>query len=738
MNTLVHMGGGVSKVSCLTAVLVLATALVCAEARARNILGDILDDASKKTDEVALTVTSADAPSVIKAMPPDGRRDVRVHFYVDGHRRTKDVNMRCGTTPAYVYAINALRRVLNDRSNPIDAGLRQRGIGKNVEVNTGTAYLLKPNGVMSFSLSKVASESNFGKFGDEIGVWDREELVRQILENEKRSENVVVCIISNDPSLSTKHGAFRLEERQGIMFFMLHAPRDAANGDFLHSNWTTEEWAKFLRESMGVNANDIANAIVDSYYSLSAEEENGLKALACAPADASIFIKKVRGLPQKKMWQTTLVHNGAAVALDEDAVTLTPKSGQNKIIAQVTSPTGVSYTRTWEQDAFFYRTLKDDGQKFDQISAALAEAQKVGLVNDAVSEIIAAVKSAGQPLLQSRLESLVALSRDVAAAAARKGEFRKLQEQTQEIEKSIASLKDIAKSDEIGGITKKVQDVREMLKKDVDDVDFAAIQKEIDGANARIADLEKKIAERNLEDGRKLLLKKIAAKKAQIKQGKRECLNAGELDGFAERAKTAAAIPEIKGVGEAVDGWTPVFKEVKPPKPPAETNVVVTPPDKPNVWDSESGELDDGDEEGGGIGFLGILFVLIVIGGAAFVVKKLFLDGKVVATISYQKTGSTDAPATAEAKLGKTLRFDEALNCAIDIRVTPKRGDGDGVEFECVSPNKNVWLCKLGGSKRKLVGDAPTVIDTGDYQVFDSEIAMQPIGMTTFELLENA
>ena len=684
-------------------------------------------------------MTSADAPSVVKAMPPDGRRDVQIHFYIDGHRRTKDVNMRCGTTPAYVYAINALRRVLNDRGNPIDAGLRQRGIGKNVEVNTGTAYLLKPEGVMSFSLAKVASESSFGKFGDETGTWDREELVRQVLANEKRSENIVVCVISNDPSLSTRHGVFRLEERPGIMFFMLHAPRDAANGDLFHSNWTTEEWAKFLRESMGVNANDIANAIVDDYYSLSAEEEDGLKALVCAPVDAAISVKKVRGLPQKKMWKTTLVHNGAAVALDEDAVTLAPKSGQNKIVAQVTSPTGVTYTRTWEQDAFFYRTLKDDGQKFDQVSSALAEAQKVGLVNEAVSEIAAAVKTAGQPLLQSRLENLVALSKGVAAAAARLGEFRKLLEQTQVLEKTIVSLKEIATSDEVGGIAKKVQGILETLKKGGDDVDLAAIQKEIDGVNVRIDELEKKIAERNREDGRKLLLKKIAAKKAQVKQDKRECLNEGELDGFADRAKTAAAIPEIKGIGEAVDGWMPKFKEVVvvPPKP-AETNVVEKSPEPVAPFVEECAEPEEDIEDEGGGGFLGILFVLILLGGAAFAVKKLFLDGKPVATVSFQKAGSTDAPATAEAKLGKPLRFDEALDCAIDVRVTPKRGDGGGIEFEGVSPNKNVWLLKLGGSKKKFVGDAPTVIDAGDYQVFDSEIAMQPIGTTTFELLENA
>ena len=764
------------KISHLVTGLVFATALACAEARAAN----VRDGASEKTDEVALTVTSADAPSVVKAMPPDGRRDVQIHFYIDGHRRTKDVNMRCGTTPAYVYAINALRRVLNDRGNPIDAGLRQRGIGKNVEVNTGTAYLLKPEGVMSFSLAKVASESSFGKFGDETGTWDREELVRQVLANEKRSENIVVCVISNDPSLSTRHGVFRLEERPGIMFFMLHTPRDAANGDLFHSNWTTDEWAKFLRESMGVNANDIANAVVDSYYSLSAEEEDGLKALVCAPVDAAISVKKVRGLPQKKMWQTTLVHNGAAVALDEDAVTLAPKSGQNKIVAQVTSPTGVTYTRTWEQDAFFYRTLKDDGQKFDQVSSALAEAQKVGLVNEAVSEIAAAVKTAGQPLLQSRLENLVALSKGVAAAAARLGEFRKLLEQTQVLEKTIVSLKEIATSDEVGGIAKKVRGILETLKKGGDDVDLAAIQKEIDGVNVRIDELEKKIAERNLEDGRKLLLKKLAAKKAQVKQDKRECLNEGELDGFADRAKTAAAIPEIKGIGEAVDGWMPKFKVARPSEPvdplaaprvelekviqgklddpensdekianrselqdfAAQVKSVKTETDlddlkaKVEAWEPVPFD-DEGEGEGGG-GFLGILFVLILLGGAAFAVKKLFLDGKPVATVSFQKAGSTDTPATAEAKLGKTLRFDEALDCAIDVRVTPKRGDGGGIEFEGVSPNKNVWLLRLGGSKKKLVGDTPTVIEAGDYQVFDSEIAMQPIGTATFELLENA
>ena len=734
MEIIKRRGGGVSKASCLTASLVLATAFACAESRAAN----VRDGASEKTDEVALTVTSADAPSVVKAMPPDGRRDVQIHFYIDGHRRTKDVNMRCGTTPAYVYAINALRRVLNDRGNPIDAGLRQRGIGKNVEVNTGTAYLLKPEGVMSFSLAKVASESSFGKFGDETGTWDREELVRQVLANEKRSENIVVCVISNDPSLSTRHGVFRLEERPGIMFFMLHAPRDAANGDLFHSNWTTDEWAKFLRESMGVNANDIANAIVDCYYSLSAEEEDGLKALVCAPVDAAISVKKVRGLPQKKMWQTTLVHNGAAVALDEDAVTLAPKSGQNKIVAQVTSPTGVTYTRTWEQDAFFYRTLKDDGQKFDQVSSALAEAQKVGLVSEAVSEIAAAVKTAGQPLLQSRLENLVALSKGVAAAAARLGEFRKQQEQTQAIEKTFASLKDlvenVATSDEVGGIAKKIRDLLETLKKGGDDIDLSATRKTIDEANAQIDGLKKKIAKMEAEKKAKTeadVAAKVAAEKANAEAADRERIAVQKKAEEAEKAKAAeekrAAEEKVKADAEAMAAAEKEEAAAVDEKALAEADEKDKEPQAP-----KPGKRKDR----GGIGFFEIVLALAFIGGAVFVVKKFFFDGKAVATISFQKTGSTDAPAAAEAILGKTLRFDEALDCEIDIRVTPKRNETDGVEYEVTSPNKNVWFLKLGGSKKKLVSDAPMSIEDGDYQVFDHEIAMQPVGTAKFELLE--
>ena len=103
-----------------------------------------------------------EAPQVVKTMPIDGRKDVKIHFYIDGHRRNKDANMRKDTSRAYIRAINALRLVLTDRNNPIEEGLRQRGIGKNVEVNSGNAYLLMPNRIALFSLSKPASESDFG------------------------------------------------------------------------------------------------------------------------------------------------------------------------------------------------------------------------------------------------------------------------------------------------------------------------------------------------------------------------------------------------------------------------------------------------------------------------------------------------------------------------------------------------------------------------------------------------
>ena len=437
----------------------------------------------------AVLAAELTTPQVIKTMPPDGRKDVKIHFYIDGHRRNKDANMRKDTSRAYIRAINALRGVLTDRNNPIDEGLRQRGIGKNVEVNTGVAYLLMPDRIAPFSLSKQASESDFGKFGPEESAWDRDVLVKKILENEKSSENIVVCVISNDPSLSTKHGAFHLDVKKGIMFFMLHAPRESVNAGFFQPYWSVEEWASFLRKSMGETANDIANAIIDGYYALSPAEEDGLKALVCSPTDEAITVKKVRSLPRKTMWRSMITHNGEIVSDDEDALTLAPKSGRNRIVARVISPTGVSYARVWDQPPFFYRALDDDGQLYGKIKDTVAQAKSEGVTNAEIRELEILVQNPKKPMMEARLESLAKKADVAQSEVARVGAVREARNAVMEVADGVKALLGVLDDDDelapqVRTIVERLAALNKGLKDDIQLKIAESLKKEADGLKA--------------------------------------------------------------------------------------------------------------------------------------------------------------------------------------------------------------------------------------------------------------
>ena len=734
------------------------------------------------------------APDVVKTMPPDGRKDVKIHFYIDGHRRNKDANMRKDTSRAYIRAINALRNVLTDINNPIDAGLRQRGIGKNVEVNTGTAYLLKPDGIIPFSLTKEAGESDFGKFGPEESAWDRDVMIKKILDNEKNAENIAACIISNDPSLSTKHGCFFLEANKGIMFFMLHAQRESVNGGIFHPYWSVEEWASFLREAMGVNANDIANVIVDNYYALSEEEENGLKAVVSTPADESIAVKKIRSMPQKKMWKSAVTHNGSVVSNDEDAQTLAPKSGQNKIVAQVLSPTGVSYSRTWEQDSFFYRALNDDGQLYNKAKDLLAKAKTEGVTTPEIQAIEKLVQNPKKPVLKTKLDGLDKTVDAAQAEVVRVSKVREVKSLIKEVAGGVKEIGTLADNDELAPQVKKIIErlavINKGLKEDIQLKVAENLKKEADELKADLAKIEKAIAERDMERGRSLLLAKIEAKKKQVKLTEtkdKKCNNIDELDVFVGEAEKASTVAAIKRIGDEVDRWaanyttaaktkpTEVVDKKPLPQPVAKVDIeplraslkakvqkMLDDPDnaEDNIENREEltkfmaqldeakskdeldeikGDIDNWErlplDEGDSFGVLGILFGIIVIAVLWFVIKKI-LSGKTVATISFQKRDSTDAAVKADAKLNKPFRFDEALECEIDIRATPKRNEAGTLEFELVSPNKTVWFLKLGNDKKNLVGDVPVSVEEGVYHIFDNEIAMQPMGKAEFESIE--
>lgn len=731
---------------------------------------------------LCMTALAADVavPDVVKAMPPDGRKDVKIHFYIDGHRRNKDANMRKETSDAYIRAINALRIILADRNNPIDAGLRQRGIGKNVEVNTGNAYLLKPDGIVPFSLSKKAKESDFGEFAAEEGAWDCDVLVKQILENEKGSENLVICVVSNDPSLNRRDGCFYLDDDKGIMFFMLHAPRESVNGGIFHPYWSVKEWESFLREAMGVNANDIANAIVDNYYALTTEEEAGLKAVVSTSEDESISLKKVRSLPLKKMWKSTITHNGVEISKEDDAQTLVPKSGQNKVVAQLISPAGVTYSRTWEQDSYFYVTLNQNADLLNRAKAVVEKAKAVGIDTSKFAEIDRLVKNPQQPMKKAKLEDLGQDVNGIHLEVERIVKLRELKDAVAEIEKGVEKINTLTLDDELANlvdnkIKKRLSAINGFVKEDLPAEEIDRLKNEVKDIKKALVAIEKAIVEK----GRKLLVDKINEKREEVKTAEtseKKCTNLSELDGFADRAEKAATKDDIQTISDEVNKWTAKFEITKKPpvdvKDPPVTNSVpetvtsnkgegitsttnkigkidtsVTPSSdndggevaaKAETPAEEKAETPAEEEEsngGGGLDFFTILFALVVLGGIGFGVKH-FMKAKSVATISYQKTGSTDAPVSAEAMLNKEFRFDESLECEIDIRATPKKIDTDNLEYDLTSPNRTVWLLKLGNDRKKKIAGTSVLVDDGKYQVFDNEIAMQPIATVTFESIQ--
>lgn len=450
-------------------------------------------------------------PSIERNMSLDGRRDVSVHFYVDGHKRNKDANMDYGTSHAYVRAINALRSLLADRDNPIEAGLRRRGFGNYVEVNTGTAYLLKPGIVMPFSLSRKASRSDFGAFGKEDEEWGRDILVKQVLDNEKSARNVVVCIISNDPDLTTRHGAFHLDEEHDIMFFMLHAPAESVNAGIFKPYWSHEKWRDFLRVALDTNANDVANAIVDHYYALSETEKAGLEALVCNPEDTHIAVRRTSRLPRRETWTTTIRHNGQSISLDEDSTNLTPVLGQNELVASIVSPAGITYTRTWDSSLFDYGCLRDRERLFSDVTNALAKARKEGQKGDAVKQLADLAAAPDKPYIKVKLDSIAELVASVTEENTRLEHLHELEEKAKDIAGTVRtiteSLSKMSPHDK-AAFTHDCDDISTQLARCTDFIDnaprlstkdIALSISELEKLAERLSALEESMARRNKE-----------------------------------------------------------------------------------------------------------------------------------------------------------------------------------------------------------------------------------------------
>lgn len=450
-------------------------------------------------------------PPIERNMSLDGRRDVSVHFYVDGHKRNKDANMDYGTSHAYVRAINALRSLLADRDNPIEAGLRRRGFGNYVEVNTGTAYLLKPGIVMPFSLSRKASRSDFGAFGKEDEEWGRDILVKQVLDNEKSARNVVVCIISNDPDLTTRHGAFHLDEEHDIMFFMLHAPAESVNAGIFKPYWSHEKWRDFLRVALDTNANDVANAIVDHYYALSETEKAGLEALVCNPEDTHIAVRRTSRLPRRETWTTTIRHNGQSISLDEDSTNLTPVLGQNELVASIVSPAGITYTRTWDSSLFDYGCLRDRERLFSDVTNALAKARKEGQKGDAVKQLADLAAAPDKPYIKVKLDSIAELVASVTEENTRLECLRELKEKKKgiaiKVHSTVERLSKMPASDR-SAFASDCNDISNQLAKCTGFIDndprlstkdIALFISELEKLAGRLSTLEESMARRNKE-----------------------------------------------------------------------------------------------------------------------------------------------------------------------------------------------------------------------------------------------
>lgn len=770
------------------------------------------------------------APGVERTVSLDGgRRDVSVHFYVDGHKRNKEANMDYGTSHAFVRAVNALRSLLSDRENPISAGLRRRGLGSGVEVNTGAAYLLKPDGVMPFSLSKKAGHSDFGAFGKETGEWGRDVLVRQILENEKSSRNVVVCVISNDPDLATRHGAFHFDEERGIMFFMLHAPVESVNAGVFKPYWSPEKWGDFLRDALGVNANDVANAIVDSYYALSEDEEKGLAALVCTAEERRISVKRIRQLPQRKTWTTTVMHNGKAISLEEDSAELEP-AAENELVASVVSPAGVAYVRKWNPKEFVYGRLCDDERLFAEVKDVLANARKEGQKGAGFAALSAFAETSDAMCLKSKLYSVNALVKSVSAENERLHKLHALEKEAFDAKDTLSTLTNIEVAVR-GELKKSREDISKQLEacrksiaesRNLPMADIESLGRKMEGLKERIAGLEKKIAEadakakvelelRQFEKSRSDTVANVTGLLEKPEHAADAIKNRAELESLRTEANNAKDAQSLAEVNRKIAEWKaiPVAPKVEPPpKTPeqiaaekraaeiarqqeeakrkaeadrrsketfekrkdevlAEARAMLDDPANADDAIQNRAELEAlrdgiekvqlpndveldaakeklgkwkrlpipveerGDDEKSGGGAFPAALLLALVAGAGLAAMK-FVRGKAVAKVLYTPNGSTDGPGEMDVRFNRAVRVDGKLGCPVDLVVVCRKGEAETIEFELRSPGRDVWLMLMGGTDKKAVGADVIRFDEGVYLLFESKVAIEPVGQVEF------
>ena len=672
--------------------------------------------------------------------PKDSSRDVRIHFYIDAHK-----SMLPGD--AYKRAANGLKIMLDDIANPIKKGLRDRMIGERVEINTGTAYLIKPKEITPFSLS---GDSVLPKVKAESGKWDLNTLVDMIMRGpESESRNVVICVITNDPNLKTKHGVFRNIKDRGLMFFVLFAPKESVDGSLFHPYWDAKEWATFLRGEAGPTANDVANSIVDQYYNLSEKDVAGLESVVCEPTGCKIAIKRIHSLPEKDMWKSTFTINGKAVPREEDSAFVIPEVGQNKIVVSIESPTGIAYMRVWDGKDMTYFSLEADRNLLNDAEKALAEASKYDVMQGAFAvEIRNAVSKPNAPMTKEAMDAfrekvfefqkkvqigigLKELTKKSVVAESLLSQIEPLDKKNayltnrQDVAKSLKSIKSLGEEAGLAAI--------ETAKKTIDD----AVTKlsDIKAALERAAEEERREIERkrvemeiaaNLEKGRKELLGTISNRVVEVKRqeetDKKVCRNISELDTFRDQAQNAKDSSELMKVNTAFGRWNPDMEAVDSPVTNVDERVGSNTPGR----DGKSDPPPPPDPDP----FM-IFVVLVLIAGVGCIVWKMLL--KPIACVSYEAAGSTDGAVSVEARKKQVVRLDESLGCQIDVRVICQKNESGSMDFVVTSPNKGVWLQKLGGDNKKPVAETGMPFEEGKYQLFDNEFAMSAVGTIEFE-----
>lgn len=693
--------------------------------------------------------------------PANTTQDVKVHFYVDAHN-----SMRPGKS--YVRAFNGLRDMLGDINNPLEAGLRQRNIGKRVEVNTGIAYLLAPTGVQPRPLTIKLPEISFEKVRGEK--WDSESLVEAVLANEKKNgkRNIVACVISNDNDLKKPHGRFYLDEESNISIYMLwFDPAECTKGGLLNIYWDVKDWAQHLKTEIGPTANDVANGIVDTYYALSENEVRGLRSFRMETKVRGVSMKHLLSLPQKRMWKTSVVFNGVPVPLDEDSVDLKPINGVNTWSVEVISPVGILYSLVEGNVPVRYFSLDDNAQLMGDVVDTVKTARKYNLkIPASIEDALVASKTPVLPeIIDEVKKDLASLKNQVVVA----GKLLSLSAKSSDAKACIGQIDTLLKkldgfknSENFRTAVRASQNRIEALSQTTDmRTDAAEVDARIGEVGTILAalgetkkSLEELLADKDLEAYRDHILKEISEKKASAVKDGEKCINYSLLEEFYALARVAQTKDALVILGAKVAGWGPKWPLLVCKNCGKDPCECAAPPPPPVVCVKCGKEACECCKECNQYPCacnlcpscgkdpcecpppLPIWLILPLIAALAFGTWKVFGRPRAVAVMSYEAAGGTDGPAKVDMKRNQTVRMSDALSCPIDVRVVCKyNDDGKTLEFVAMSPNKMVWLQAIGGDVKKSVGEMPVDLSEGTYQMYDNEFAMTPFGTVELALV---